>query len=86
MSENRTADMFVSFGVGILVGAVGGLLLAPASGEETRRRLGEFSKDAMDRAGSGVESAKRVAGEQAERIVHAVKEGKDAYLRESVKT
>lgn len=85
MSENRTADLLVSFGVGMLVGAVGGLLLAPASGEESRRRLGVFSKDALDRAGSGIESAKRVAGEQVERITHAVKEGKDAYVREAAK-
>lgn len=85
MSENRTADMFVSFGVGMLVGAVGGLLLAPASGEETRRKLGEFGRDAMDRAGSGIDTARRVAGEQVERIVHAVKEGKEAYVREAAK-
>lgn len=85
MSEHRTTDVLVAFGIGALVGAVGALLLAPATGEETRRRLGDFSRDAMDRAGSGIEQAKRVAGEQVERITHAVKEGKEAYARETAK-
>lgn len=81
MSEHRTTDVLVSFGVGMLVGAVGALLLAPASGEETRKRLGEMSHDAMERARSGMDSARRVAGDQAERIGQAIHEGKEAYAR-----
>jgi gas vesicle protein len=46
MSEHHTTDIMVSFGIALLVGAVGALLLAPASGEETRKRLGEFGDDA----------------------------------------
>jgi len=81
MSENRTTDVLVSFGVGLLVGAVGALLLAPAPGEETRKRLGELGHDALDRTRSGMETARRVAGDQAERISQAVHEGKEAYAR-----
>lgn len=85
MSENRTTDMLVSFGVGLLVGAAAGLLLAPNTGEETRRRLGEFGEGALDRARTGLDAARRAAGDQVERLATAVKEGKEAYAREVTK-
>lgn len=96
MSEQRSTDIMVSFGIGLLVGAVGALLLAPASGEETRKRLGQFGDDARKRLGhmgeealqktrEGVETAKEFAGDQARRIERAVHEGKEAYLRETSK-
>lgn len=97
MSENRSADMFVAFGIGALVGAVGALLLAPASGEETRKRLSEFAEDAGKKAKEGTEKAteymkgqtERATGyvkDQKERISHAIEEGTQAYKREVAKS
>lgn len=83
MSENRTSEILVSFGVGLLVGAAGALLLAPAPGTETRRRLGQLGHDALEKARGGVEGAREFAGDHARRLERAVHEGKEAYLRES---
>lgn len=86
MSDNRTTDMFVAFGIGALVGAVGALLLAPASGEETRRRIGEFAGDAGRKTKEGAERATDFVKGQKERIAHAIEEGKQAYRTETVKS
>ena len=49
MNDDRSIDMIVAFGIGLIAGATAALLMAPASGEETRRRLGEGARDAGDR-------------------------------------
>lgn len=69
---------FAMFGAGIAVGAGAGLLLAPVSGADLRRRiLGQLkgleheAKDALERAESGVEEK---AGELSGKAKQAVKE------------
>jgi len=95
-NESRGADMFVAFGAGALLGAVAALLLAPKSGEETRRELGDMAEGAMERGRSLADRAKmktresaEAAGEfvrdQKDRVGHALHEGKEAYLREASK-
>jgi gas vesicle protein len=107
VSDSRGSDLVVVFGAGVILGAVAGLLLAPQSGAETRRQIGEAAEGALDKgrelaggtadkgrelmsttAEKGREGA-RVAGEfihdQKERIGEALREGKDAYLREASK-
>jgi gas vesicle protein len=85
MSEDRSMDVVVAFGAGIVVGAAAALLMAPATGAETRRRISEFGQTAADRAGDGMQSAKEFAAEQAQRIGQAVREGKEAYKKEIAK-
>ena len=96
MSHSRGSDVVVAFSAGVLVGAVAGLLLAPRSGAETRRRIGEVAGSAADKgkelAAEATEKGRegvRVAGEflrdQKERVTEAIREGKDAYLQESAK-
>lgn len=51
MSENNSNSGFAFIAgllVGAAVGAIGGLLFAPESGEETRKKLAEKSKDFAD--------------------------------------
>lgn len=87
MSENnRSTDVLVAFGVGLLVGAAGALLLAPTTGEEARRKLGELGDQALDRTKGGVENAKGFMKDQAERVERAFEEGKQAYQRETAHT
>jgi gas vesicle protein len=49
MSDDRSIDVLVAFGVGLVAGAAAALLLAPASGEETRKRIGEGAREAGDK-------------------------------------
>lgn len=83
MHDHRPADMIVPFGIGVLVGAGAALLMAPASGDETRRRLGQLGHDALDKAREGVASAREFARDQSHRVERAIHEGKEAYLKAS---
>jgi gas vesicle protein len=83
MSEDRTGDFLVAFGIGALVGAVGALLLAPAAGDETRRRVAEFAKEGTEKAKEGLSNAGKALTEQGHRLQHAFEEGKTAYQKEA---
>jgi len=50
-SEDRNVlvSVLAGIGIGVLVGAVAGLLLAPKSGEETRDDLGKSLNDLTDK-------------------------------------
>ena len=48
-SENAATATILAFASGALLGAVAALLLAPAPGSETRRKLGHLQEDASDR-------------------------------------
>jgi gas vesicle protein len=83
MSDHNSTDALVGFGVGLLVGALAGVLLAPGSGTETRDRIGDFAKDLREKAKGGAESAGEFAKDQAQRLGHAFQEGREAYARAS---
>ena len=48
MSDDSSIDVLVAFGIGVIAGAAAALLLAPTSGEDTRRRIGDTARDAGD--------------------------------------
>ena len=92
MSDHRGSD-FVVFGAGALLGASVALLLSPAPGEETRRRLAEAGRGALDKANEGIETVKsrarggvESARHVAEGLGQAFHEGKEAYQREVEKS
>lgn len=79
-NDNSTQrDMVLLFGLGLVVGAAAGILLAPGSGEQTRRRIGEFVDDTTGKAREGIDTAGGVVKDQSQRLAHALKEGKDAF-------
>jgi len=77
--NNRSTDILISLSVGLLAGVVGGLLLAPGSGRDTRRRLGELADTVTSKTGNVVNRVGEVLREQAVRAEHAFAEGKEAY-------
>lgn len=74
MSEegHGSASILLSFLLGGVVGAGLALLLAPQSGQETRRRIRELADDVSEKA-SGY------AGQARERVNAMVDEGKGYY-------
>lgn len=68
-----------SFVWGAVVGAGIALLLAPAEGRETRRRLRGSLKTIREKAGMGVEKVKQ----QARHVGDGFREGVDAFRRAS---
>ncbi len=67
-----TGSMLLSFLLGGVVGAGLALLLAPQSGEETRRKIRELADDVKDKATGYVDKTK-------EKISSYAADGKDFY-------
>jgi gas vesicle protein len=85
-----TCTVMMSFLLGGLAGAAVALLMAPQSGEETRRRLGEFRDDVKDRADEylhearekvddAIERGKDMAHDAREKVDDTVERGKEYY-------
>lgn len=81
MDENNggSGGLLVGFLVGAVVGAVVGLLLAPASGAETRRRLRETADKLGEEGRRRFDEARDFATERTDDLKGAIRAGKDAY-------
>jgi len=71
----------LSFLFGAVVGAGVALLMAPATGDETRRKLSDAAKGVTQKLGDTVGSAKDEIKGRADDVRSAVNAGKDAYSR-----
>jgi gas vesicle protein len=69
----------VSFVLGAITGAAVALLMAPATGEETRRRLGEKAREGRDRATDAARQGREFINRQRETFSSAIDRGRDAY-------
>jgi gas vesicle protein len=79
--KKETSNVLVAFLVGAVAGGVAALLLAPASGAETRKKLADGLRKAKDKALDGLESAKEYAETHKEALKEAYQEGKEAYQK-----
>jgi gas vesicle protein len=95
--ECSAGSILFSFLLGGMVGAAATLFLAPLSGPETRRRIGEFGHDLRDRADEMVNEAgdkvnyvvskgKDLLDEKKSILGAAVEAGRQAYDREKDKS
>lgn len=71
--------MVLAFALGALAGAAVALLYAPASGEETRRKLAEKAREGRDRAEAVAREGREFINRQRENIASAVERGRDAF-------
>jgi gas vesicle protein len=71
-SGNSTGSILMAFVVGALAGAAVALLYAPATGEETRRKLATKAREGRDTLAGVVERGR-------ETIAEAVERGREAY-------
>jgi gas vesicle protein len=88
MQDQRSNDVAASGGFSLLMflagaalGAGVALLLAPAPGHETRRKLLEGAKKVGQNVGDKVNSAKDELSRRSEDVRSAVSAGRDAYTR-----
>jgi gas vesicle protein len=88
-----TGNVLLSFFIGGLIGAGVALLIAPKTGEETRRMIKELTEDAKEKAEDYVGQVKSKATTYVEKgkdfiekersvITKAVEAGKEAYEKE----
>jgi len=69
----------IAFVLGALTGAAVALLMAPTSGEETRRILAERAREGRERAGEAARQARDFATRQKQTISTAIDRGREAY-------
>jgi gas vesicle protein len=71
--------VLVSFALGAIAGAAIALLYAPASGEETRRKLAEKAREGRDTAERLARDGREFIERQRETISSAVERGREAF-------
>ena len=79
---SRNSNVMVGFVLGAAVGAGIALLLAPCSGTETRRKLGDKARQLSTTMRDGIEQTKGRLGELKEDVNTAVTTGREAFARE----
>jgi gas vesicle protein len=71
--------VIVAFVLGALTGAAVALLVAPATGEETRRTLAEKARESRQRASEAARQGREFVNRQKDTISTAIERGRDAY-------
>jgi gas vesicle protein len=77
--DNAAASVILAFVLGAVTGAAVALLLAPASGEEVRRAIGEKAREGRERAGEAARQGCEVWNRQRDTIASAFERGREAY-------
>jgi gas vesicle protein len=71
--------VIVAFVLGAITGAAVALLMAPASGEETRRLIADKAREGRDKAGEAAQKGRELWDRQRETLSTAFERGKEAY-------
>jgi gas vesicle protein len=69
----------VTFVLGAIAGAAVALLLAPSSGEETRRILAEKAKEGREKASEAARQGREFVNRQRDNLSTAIDRGREAY-------
>jgi gas vesicle protein len=76
---NSAGGVLVAFAVGAIAGAAVALLFAPATGEETRKKLVEKAKEGRERAESVAREGREYFNRQRDNLTAAVERGREAF-------
>lgn len=71
--------VILAFVLGAVTGAAVALLMAPVTGEETRRVLGDRAREGRERAEEAARQGREFLNRQRETINSAVERGREAY-------
>jgi gas vesicle protein len=77
--DNGAGTVVVAFVLGAITGAAVALLMAPATGEETRRVLGERAREGRERANEAARQGREFLNRQRDTVASAVERGREAY-------
>ncbi len=78
-SGAEAGTVIVAFVLGAITGAAVALLMAPATGEDTRRRLAERAREGADRAREVAGQGREMWNRQRDTFATAVERGREAY-------
>jgi gas vesicle protein len=77
--DSNGGTIVVAFVLGAVTGAAVALLMAPATGEETRRVLAEKAREGRERAADAARQGREFVSRQRETINSAIERGREAY-------
>jgi gas vesicle protein len=77
--DSGAGTVVVAFVLGALTGAAVALLMAPQSGEETRRFLKEKAREGREKAGEAARQGRELWSRQRDTLTSAFERGRDAY-------
>ena len=69
----------MAFVLGAITGAAVALVMAPASGEETRRILGDAARQGRERAEEAARQSREFINRQRDTLNAAIERGREAY-------
>ena len=77
--DSGAATIITAFVLGALTGAAVALLMAPQSGEDTRRMLGDKAREGADRAAEAARQGRELLNRQKDNSASAIERGREAY-------
>ena len=77
--DGGAGTVVIAFVLGAVTGAAVALLMAPTTGEETRRMLAQRAREGRERAGEAARQARDFAARQKQTFNTAIERGRDAY-------
>jgi gas vesicle protein len=77
--SGAAGTIMTAFVLGALAGAAVALLVAPASGDEMRRVLGERAREGADKAAEAARQAREFADRHRGTVATAIERGREAY-------
>ena len=77
--DSAAGSVITAFVLGAITGAAVALLVAPATGEELRRTLGERARDGAEAANEAARHGREFVQRQRENVTQAVERGREAY-------
>jgi len=76
---SAAGSIIVAFVLGAATGAAVALLMAPASGEDTRRFIGDKAREGRDRAEEAARQGRELLVRGRETLASAIERGREAY-------
>jgi gas vesicle protein len=77
--DSGAGTVVAAFVLGAIAGAAVALLVAPATGEETRRMLGERAREGREKAEEAARQSREFLNRQKQTFTSAVERGREAY-------
>ena len=77
--DSGAGTVVIAFVLGAITGAAVALLVAPASGEETRRLLAEKAREGREKAGEAARQGRELWNRQKDNLASAFERGREAY-------